>query len=125
MPQTTKQVAYCGLYCPKCYKNVVSEAATKLKFVLEDTHISNKPNLIPPSFKKTLDKLICLHCQRICKNGGGNPNCAIKKCCKEKNISGCWECNNYKKCEKLHERFVKNIEKIKKLGLIKYIKQQL
>lgn len=122
MSQTTKQVAYCGLYCPKCYKNVVSEAAAKLKFAMENTHICNKPNAVPPSFKKTLDKLVGLRCPVVCKNGGGNPNCKIKKCCKEKNINGCWECGEYRKCDKLHERFVKNIEKIKKLGMIRFIK---
>lgn len=117
-----KLVAYCGLYCPKCYKNVVSDAATKLKWALQNTHICNKPYAVSPSFKRALDKLIGLHCSVTCKNGGGKPNCAIKKCCKEKNINGCWECDDYKKCEKLHERFVKNIGEIKKLGLKKYIK---
>ncbi|PIN72140.1 hypothetical protein COT48_01675 [Candidatus Woesearchaeota archaeon CG08_land_8_20_14_0_20_47_9] len=42
----TDLVAYCGLYCPKCYKTVVSEAAKSLKTALEKILSITKPGNI-------------------------------------------------------------------------------
>ncbi len=105
-------IAYCGLYCPSCYKMVVSEAAESLKHALENTHICGSTNEPSKRFKDELDNLISLRCPKVCKEGGGNPNCAIRKCCLGKNIAGCWECKDFEKCENLTEQFVGNIKKI-------------
>ena len=118
-------IAYCGLYCPKCYKMVISESALTLKDALESTHVCCKKNLTPASFKQTLNDLIALHCLKTCKDGGGNPDCKIRKCCVAKNISGCWECNDYKNCENLTKQFVDCIKKIKKLGPGGYIAERI
>ncbi len=116
------EIAYCGLYCPKCYKNVVSEAAENLKKALENTHIcgsSHEPN---KEFKDTLNNLVNLHCPKVCKGGGGNPECKIRICCKSKNLNGCWECNKLEKCDILSKRFLDNLKKIQKVGVSEHIK---
>jgi len=124
-PNPQNLTAYCGLYCPKCYKMVISEAASTLKNALKSTHICGKKNLTSAPFKQTLNDLITLHCPKICKDGGGNPDCKIRKCCVVKNIIGCWECNDYETCENLTEQFVGCIKKIKKQGLDGYIKERI
>lgn len=115
--ENTNLVAYCGLYCPKCYKMVVSEAAELLTNALENTHICGSSNEPSIQFKKNLNNLVSLHCPKLCKEGGGNPNCPIRKCCIKKNLAGCWECDDFQICNKLNEQFVNNIHQIKKLGI--------
>lgn len=111
--EDTKLVAYCGLYCPKCYKMVVSDAAEFLKNALENTHICGSANSPSAQFKSELNNLISLRCPKVCKAGGGNSNCAIRKCCLKKNIAGCWDCDGFQTCKNLTEQFINNIKEIK------------
>ena len=34
-------------------------------------------------------------CQVPCKEGGGIPNCAVRKCAREKEVEVCFECLNF------------------------------
>jgi hypothetical protein len=104
-------IAYCGLYCPTCYKMVVSGAAQSLKNALKNTHICGSVSDPSKQFKNELNDLISLRCPKVCKKGGGNPNCAIKKCCLSKRVNGCWECDSFKTCKNLTKQFVGNIMK--------------
>jgi hypothetical protein len=119
-------VAYCGLYCPKCYRNAVSEAALSLRREMEkarekDTCGKNPSLRESESFKKTIDELIAMKCSQPCRQGGGHLDCSIRKCCRRKGIEGCWECAGFKKCPHLKEQFVRNIKAIKKLGIEGFI----
>ncbi|MDD4333408.1 MAG: DUF3795 domain-containing protein [Patescibacteria group bacterium] len=114
-----KFVAYCGLYCPTCYKMRISEIAKQLKKKLN----FDKSDFLSKEFISDLNKLIKLRCPKICKLGGGNKDCSIKKCCRDKKISGCWECVEFKNCDKLKRQFIDNIKKIKKVGIKKYIQK--
>lgn len=116
-------VAYCGLYCPKCYKNVVSEAAENLKKTLKSTHIRGSKHEPNKEFKDILNDLISLHCPKICKDGGGNLNCKIRICCKSKNFNGCWECDKLEKCDFLTKQFLNNLKEIKRIGIHDFIKK--
>lgn len=89
--QPTILIAYCGLYCTKCYKMRISEAAELLKDTLKDTHIRRTSDKPSTQFKNELNNLTALHCPKLCKDGGGNPNCQIRRCCTEKILNGCWE----------------------------------
>lgn len=112
-----KSIAYCGLCCPECYKMKVAKAAEVLKKELELAKTKGAKFLRDlPILEKDLDNLIKLRCQKFCRQGGGNSNCQIKRCCKERNIIGCWECLSFKKCLKLKPQFVENLKKIKKSG---------
>ncbi len=115
------QVAYCGLYCPKCYKMVVSNAAESLKNALENTHICGSINDPSSQFKEELNNLVLLRCPKLCKEGGGNPDCIIRKCCIKKNIPGCWDCNDFQMCKNLSKQFISNIKKITKLGIDDFV----
>jgi len=116
-----KLVAYCGLYCPKCYKMVVSQAAESLKDALENTHIYGSVNDASSQFKAELNKLVSLRCLKVCKEDGGKPTCKIRKCCVGKRLNGCWECNDFERCKNLKEQFVNNIKNIRKLGISGFI----
>lgn len=107
--------SYCGIYCPKCYKMRVSQAAAVLKDELERAKDRcGAKNFLTPAFQKSLADLIALHCPKVCKQGGGNPDCVIRKCCIEKKYDGCWKCGKFEKCGKLKKEYVENIKKSKK-----------
>ncbi len=70
----------------------------------------------------------CLGCKK--GKGCGDNSCYQKKCCIEKNLSGCWECKElpcnkgyFSKKEKSYGKFVGCIEHIKKYGLKKHIEK--
>jgi len=105
-------VAYCGLYCPKCYKMKVSEAALNLKKELENKHVCGKIKCLSESFILELDSLIALHCNKFCKDGGGSQDCKIRICCINKGYNGCWQCNDFESCDKLSTQFIENIKLI-------------
>ncbi|MFZ5955116.1 MAG: DUF3795 domain-containing protein [Nanoarchaeota archaeon] len=109
------KLAYCGLYCPKCYKNAISKSANKLKYLLKSTSIFNSTHMPSKEFQKELETLISLKCSRPCKENN-EKDCPIKKCCIEKKIKGCWECKNYENCKNLKPQFIKNIRLIQKCG---------
>jgi len=61
-----------------------------------------------PEFMETLDSIITLQCKNTCKESfgcslaGETHKCGALKCIEAKGYDGCWECNEYKKCEKLN-----------------------
>jgi hypothetical protein len=95
----------------------VSEAAKSLEKALKNPNICGKKLLLSESFLTKLDELIALSCTKICKDGGGSPECSIKKCCIKKEINGCWECSGFTSCDKLKDQYIGNIKKIKELGI--------
>ncbi len=73
--------------------------------------------------------MVKLRCRNVCRNGGGNPFCAIRKCCERKEYDGCWECEDYKDCKKMDflkenhgDAHIKNLLKIKGKGTTEFIK---
>ena len=60
-----------------------------------------------------------------CIAGGGDPNCAIRECCKPKAYTTCAECSEMETCEKL-KRLVESLEvlrKIKTMGINKWAEE--
>ena len=120
-------IAYCGLDCAECfaYKMTVSESAKALRREMRAAKLKDAWKDIPlgeyESFKESLDGLAMLRCTKGCRDGGGNPWCKIRKCCQKRDFSGCWECADFETCNKLVERYVINLRKIKKLGLDGFI----
>jgi len=62
-----------------------------------------------------------IRCPKACRGGGGNPWCKIRKCAQKKELTGCWECAEFETCAKLEERLIKNLKKIKKVGISGFI----
>jgi hypothetical protein len=123
--ENLNEIAYCGLFCPKCYKMKISTSAKQLLTELESAQDKGAKYLQEfPNLKSDLEKLINLECKKFCREGGGKSSiCPIKKCCVERGIDGCWECSDIDDCKKLKPQFISNSKKLKKLGVKSYIKQ--
>ena len=125
MSDKLRLIAYCGLYCPKCYNIKISGSAKNL---LDELLSAQKKGATflqdDPSIKKILSKLIDLECIKFCREGTKNSvNCSIKICCDEHKILGCWECPDLDSCKKLKKQFYDNCRKLKSLGIEEFIKQ--
>jgi len=81
-----------------------------------------------PEFEGVLAWLTTQDCEG-CPAGGGNPDCAIRICAKEKGLAGCWECDQ-EPCEKLGEidegypGVVENRQRIREIGLEAWLAEQ-
>ena len=129
MNESYNHIAYCGLNCTTCfvYKKTVSEAAKALRRELHAVKLKDSWTEIPflgayEPFKKSLDGLAMLRCTKLCREGAGNPWCKIRKCCQKKEIDGCWLCADFESCQKLNPAYLKNLKKIKKIGIEEYAK---
>ena len=40
-----------------------------------------------------------LHCTKCCQGGEGNPYCEVRKCCQEKGLDICFDCDDLLTCE--------------------------
>lgn len=124
MGEKIELIGYCWIYCPKCYRMKVSEAAEKLLFELESVQSKGAKYLEEtPLLKEGIEKLVAKKCHMFCRARQGESPCAIKNCCLPKNILGCWECEEMESCEKLNQQFLENCKKIKELGIDKFIEQ--
>ena len=119
--QSFDLIGYCGLNCADCfsYKKTVSEAAKTLRRELRTAKLKDLWTDIPflgeyNTFKKSLDGLAMMRCKKACREGGGNPWCKIRKCAPKVEYVGCWECSDFESCNKLVERYRKEVRKIKK-----------
>ena len=134
-------IAYCGLYCSECpnRKGIIADLARDLRKALRTYRFDKTAELLSSfSFFKTFEKypdcyevlgaMVKLRCGKNCRDGGGNPSCKIKKCVSKKQISGCWEYNEFEHCNKLGfletnhgKAHIKNLNIIKKKGIEAFI----
>ena len=126
-------VAYCGLYCGDCfgYQGTLADMARDLRKLLRQNRFDAVAGEIPfkefkhyPECYECLGGMVKLRCKHACRGGGGNPFCKIRKCCQRKGYEGCWECDEFKTCEKLttlntvHKNaHIKNLKIIAKEGI--------
>jgi len=129
--------AFCGLYCGDCvrYKSKASDLANELLDEIGKLHLSQYANVKQTHKKEfknfdimisSLKALSKIKCDLACRLGGDGcgGSCEIIKCVKNKEINGCWECNNFEKCEKLNflqpfhgDSPINNLRKLKKHGI--------
>jgi hypothetical protein len=81
-------------------------------------------------FMELLNQLSNINPELHCRNGScGTPDCAIRKCAKEKNLVACAFCEEYP-CELITSfaesegTLLYDGERLKKIGLEKWIKEQ-
>jgi hypothetical protein len=135
MSEQEHAVAYCGLYCGDCpfYKGEIADMARDLRKKLRqnkfDKFAAGMSNVFKdfaeyPQCYKVLGAMVKMRCRKVCRDGGGNPFCKIRACCNKKEITGCWECDDFETCKKLeflkvvHDDAVfKNMRKIRKAGM--------
>jgi hypothetical protein len=112
---TTKLVGYCGLYCGACgiRQGRIKHGVENLRKTIH-AYGFNKiaPELArwEPSmthyakFEEVMDGLVKLFGEcHGCVDGGGNPECIIRACCKQKAYATCVECADMEKCKKLEQ----------------------
>ena len=134
--------AYCGLYCGDCvrYKSKASDLADELLNEIERLHLSEYANVKQTHKKEfsyfstlisSLKALSEIKCGIPCRLGGDGcgGSCEIARCIETTSFEGCWECNEFEKCNKFDflksfhgEAPVNNLRKIKKHGLDNWAK---
>ena len=130
-------IAYCGLYCGDCfsYQGKIADMARDLRKELRKAKFDRVAEGIP--FKEfqhyrecyeALGAMVRLRCKNACRGGGGNPFCNMRKCCNKKGIDGCWQCDEFEKCENLAslmpihgDEHIKNLRKVRKSGVAKFL----
>jgi hypothetical protein len=125
---TAGVLGYCGARCLTCfaYKQNVSEAAKALRRELRAEKLKESWKEFPfladyASFKKSLDGLAMLRCTKMCRGGGGNPWCKIRRCAQKREFAGCWECDAADACKELLPAYRPNLDKIRRVGLAKFL----
>ena len=135
-----EMVAYCGLYCGDCfnYKGEVADLARDLRKKLREARFDKVALGLAKYFKafqdysrsyEVLGAMVRLRCKRGCREGGGNPTCKIRLCCRKKVLVGCWECGEFETCAKfdflkpIHgDATTKNLRKLRKVGIESFLK---
>jgi hypothetical protein len=130
-------ITFCGLFCGACdiYQKRIGNAGSELKEVLDVLEFDTFANQIPgleeyDSFKKTLNNIIQFFGQcPTCKHGGGNPECRIRICAKDKDLDTCADCSQFP-CDKFGDlkegskMAIENLKTMKKIGMKKWAKQE-
>ncbi|MCL1938524.1 MAG: DUF3795 domain-containing protein [Candidatus Azobacteroides sp.] len=102
-----KYIGYCGIYCENCAVKVKVEPASKILYAeMKKAGFEEIMHLLPDGdrFWSFIEGMAVHGVCASCKEGGGNPECAVRICAKEKNIEICASCESYP-CEKFAELF--------------------
>jgi len=104
-------ICYCGLYCENCaVKAKVAPAAKTLYDEMVKAGFEGVIQYIPggdgfwPFLKSMVEDGLCISC----KDGGGNPGCAVRICAKEKAVEVCALCETYP-CERFDAFFRQSV----------------
>jgi len=91
-------ICYCGLYCANCAVKVkVEPAAVALYDEMKKAGFEEIVHMIPggdafwPFLKGMAQDGVCVSC----KEGSGNPGCAVRLCAREKGVDACALCEEY------------------------------
>ena len=97
-----KFACYCGLYCGHCAVKVKVEPAARVLYdEMKSAGFEEVISFIPggegfwPFLKSMADDGVCISC----RDGSGDPGCALRMCAKEKSVEMCALCENYP-CDK-------------------------
>ncbi len=150
MREEIELIGYCGLYCGDCirYRSKASDLARELLCELQATEFdkyaaikSNSVDQLDAVKKfehygeccKVLEAIAALQCNSPCRISGGcaPPPCDVLACCRKKGFDGCWQCDEFEKCEKFESfRAIygdsprQNLRTIKKFGLDKWVEHR-
>ena len=129
-------IAYCGLFCEDChgYNGRIPDLARDLRKELRSSRYDKFAEFISrygfgkdfagyDECYKVLGAMVKFRCRKGCRAGGGSPFCKIRKCAQKKGYDGCWECEDYKTCDKLEflvpvhgDAHIRNLKAIKRKG---------
>ena len=102
-----KYICYCGLYCENCAVMAkIKPAAKVLHDEMKAAGFEEIIKFIPgggefwPFLKSMAENGTCVSC----RDGSGNPACAVRICAKEKGVEMCALCDRYP-CERFDAFF--------------------
>lgn len=138
MSVTPRELAgYCGLYCGACgiRQGRIKQAVENLRRVVGAYGFDKAaPELAEwepafghyAEFERVLDGFVKLlgYCPG-CVAGGGDPNCVVRQCCRQKGYATCAECIEMNTCEKLRRvgGSLENLKRIKAAGVDNWAKE--
>lgn len=124
-------IGYCGLFCGACgiSQGRIKKAVENLRGVIGAYGFDKiAPELAKwepafehyTEFENVMNGFVKIfgECSG-CIKGGGDPNCAVRECCKQKGYATCAECADMEKCEKLRRygsRALEGVRKIRTMG---------
>ncbi len=119
-----KLVGACGNYCGKCndYISYLTRDSELQKKVAEEIKLQCGMDILP-------DKIGCLGCWGDIHNAwSASLECKIRQCVLGKSILTCAECNDfpckiYTEQFDIHSRQAKNIERIRKIGIDRWLNE--
>ena len=100
-------ICYCGLYCENCAVKVKVEPASKVLYdEMKKAGFEDIIGMIPngDTFWAFLKGMAVQGVCVSCREGSGNPQCAVRICAKEKKVETCALCESYP-CEKFARYF--------------------
>ena len=134
-------VGYCGLYCNACgirqekIKTAVSNLHDIITYYGFDKIMPELANWEPSfklysEFNQVMNGLVKMFgdCPG-CLQGGGDPNCKVRTCTKQKGYRTCAECNEAETCEPLapyrkgYKGLTSALQSIKQNGIEKYAEE--
>ena len=93
-----KYTCYCGLYCENCAVKVKVEPASIVLYEeMKKAGFEDIVHMIPggdkfwPFLKNMAVNGVCISC----REGSGNPGCAVRICAEEKGVEMCALCESY------------------------------
>jgi len=105
-------IGRCGIYCGACPSNtgITREAAKKLQKLLDETKTGEIAFIMGIADKYPIfHEILTLFANQPPCSGCGSESptasCAIRKCCLEKGISSCAECEEFEGCTTTPEGF--------------------
>ncbi|NYT11927.1 MAG: DUF3795 domain-containing protein [Methanomassiliicoccales archaeon] len=134
-------VAYGDLHCGGCFfhSDVITDLARDLRKEFRQSRFDLTAKVLAESgflrvfsdyetCYEVLEDMVKLRCKKGCREGGGSPQCKIRKCCQMKDIRGCWECGHFESCEKLDflwrnhgEAHIINLRRLKRMRIGEFI----
>ena len=135
-------IGYCGMYCGDCpaYTQKMADLARDLRAEFRLYRIGRMADQMAkePFFKefkhynscyRLLGTIMKLRCTKLCKGGGGPPDCKIRICAREKGFDGCWQCDDFTSCSNLEilkdnygSANLRNLRKLKLVGPDAFVK---
>ena len=124
-------VAPCGDYCGGCgqYNGLIIETAKQMREFAElyAFEIRSEGAFYFKQFVKGLEWFIKNAKCPGCRQGGGPPWCEVKKCCFEKGLRICFECEEFP-CSKIKEYAdpdtMDRYKRSKEIGFEKWVEEQ-
>jgi len=143
-------IGHCGLYCGDCirYRSRASDLARELLCELHNTEFGKYAAIKSSSVNQldavkefehygecceVLEAIVALQCSTPCRTGGGCAtfSCGVLTCCREKGFDGCWQCDEFEKCQRFESfRAIhgdsprQNLRTIRKFGLDKWVEHR-